>query len=144
MIEITDCLGRTRSPEKIYEDGSWNCPFCCAAVMAGSVEHAERRCPNPACVARGDYPPERARQEIEETERRERELAEWTERQRWARVYADERRHEEGARLDAVLVEAAARGACVRCAVESARYGRKPKFTRHRISCPRNKKLAGA
>jgi hypothetical protein len=145
-VEITDCLGRKRSPDRLFEDGSWNCPFCYAAVVAGSIEHAELRCPNPACVARGDYPADRARAELEAAAKRERELADWKATQHWAREYAAEQRSAEAARLDNVRLVAVARGACVNCAHESARYGRTPKYTKHRGVCPkgRNKKLARA
>ncbi len=137
MITITDCLGRERSPDHTYEDGSWNCPFCMAAVQAGSVEHAERRCPNPACFARGDFPVDRARALIEADDMRKVEEAARVRRvnegiaAQAARMQADrERRHE-------VTLEAEDVGACVRCALESIRYGRALKLTKHRKQCPK-------
>jgi hypothetical protein len=44
---------------------------------------------------------------------------------------------EETARLDGITAEARRRGACVPCALESARHGREPKYTKHRANCPR-------
>src|SRR5712691_7310555 len=43
---LTDVLGRERSIEKVFPDGSFNCPFCTAAVIA-----PKERCENPWCPA---------------------------------------------------------------------------------------------
>jgi len=138
MIEITDCLGRTRTPDTIYEDGSWNCPFCMAAVQAGSTEHAARACPNPACFARlGGYPVERAREALATEAARVREREQRTEVAAWHQRYDAERAAERARAVDAIRTEASARGACVSCAIESTRYGQPAKFTRHRKGCPR-------
>jgi len=144
MTLVTDTLGRTREA-KVYPDTSYNCPFCMAAVMAGSPAHAAHKCPNPGCYSRGGvgmppYPPEKAREDIEREVRRKKEIEERIELERWRREYAEERRNAEEERLATIQIEAMAKGACVPCAIESARWRRTPKFTKHRKGCPRSKR----
>lgn len=141
MPTIIDCLGREREPSHIYPDGSYNCPFCSAAVTPVMVAFADRKCPNPACFAHGgigvpSFPVERARELMTEQERAERERQERAHLAEWHQQHAAEQRAAENARLDAVAHEARTRGACARCALDSARYSRPAKYIRHRKGCP--------
>ena len=145
-MTIIDCLGREREPSHIYPDGSYNCPFCSAAVTPVMVAFADRKCPNPGCFARGgigvpSFPVERARELMAEQEREERGRQERADLDKWQREYAAEQRAAENARLDAIADEARTRGACVRCALDSARYSRPAKFVRHRKGCPQETRL---
>lgn len=140
---VEDALGRRREAKE-YPDASYTCPFCAAAVMAGSPAHAAGKCPNPACFARGGagmpaYPPDKAREVLEREEQRKREEAERQRNVEFSRQYREDSRRREEERLETVRREALARAACVRCAVESARYGRTPKYTRHRKGCPHDR-----
>jgi len=126
-IIVTDCLGRTRTPDKVYADGSYNCPFCSYAVAPGAS------CGNPACFSRPGFPPETARRWLAEADARQ--AAEEARRQAHAadmaraRLAAERRRQAHAA----AVAEAQARGCCPHCAVD--RYGR-VKFIKHRKTCP--------
>lgn len=138
---ITDVLGRSKEAKE-YPDTSYNCPFCMAAVMAGSPAHIARACPNPGCFARGGvgmpaYPLERARQEVQAAEQQKKNEEERAANRKWANEYADSRRRDEEERLQKIRVEALARGACPTCAIESGRFGRTPKYTKHKKTCPK-------
>lgn len=130
---VTDCLGRERSPEKVFPDGSYNCPFCCAAVLA-----AWDGCQNPACLARVSppYPAARAISELAEQEKRQ---GEEDARVTNHRIWLEQQRadHEEKIAWESEqLAECDRRGACRRCLFPSG-Y-RSVKFIRHRRACPRN------
>ncbi len=147
--EITDVLGRVRTVEKVYPDGSWNCPFCFSAVgVDRDVRDAQRHytgggcgkthCQNPACFANPHYPPDRARAEVAAAEARAREEASRKEVHRWAMARAEEARQARAAHKAEVRAEAEKRGACVSCALHSLRFGAAvAKFTKHRAVCPR-------
>ena len=140
-MTIIDCLGREREPTTIYPDGSYNCPFCSAAVTPVMAAFADRKCPNPACFARGgigvpSFPVERAREILAELAREECERKKREDFARWQAEYAKQRRAQENARMNAITHEAWTRGACVRCALDSARFSRPAKYIRHRKGCP--------
>jgi hypothetical protein len=132
-VLVRDVLGREREPDKTWPDGSYNCPFCFAAV------HPEARpCPNPACTANPAFPIERAREAVaraeeraEEAHKRER-LAEWTQK------YREDSRRQALERVAAIQTEAMRRGACVRCALKDAPY--RVKYVKHRGTCPLERK----
>jgi hypothetical protein len=130
---VTDVLGRTRAIDKMWPDGSYNCPFCWAAVKGGGP------CQNPACVANPRYPAERAREDVARAEARKREEEEREKSREWSKKYQEERRREEEERAQAILAEAKKRGACLRCLDlrHAAVTGRKPKFVKHRKACPK-------
>lgn len=135
LVKVVDCLGRSRSPERVYPDGSWNCPFCSAAVQAGTPAHAALKCPNPGCFARGPehpFPRETALKAIADIERCEREAKERAELDAWRRSEGERRRADQEKRDGEILSEAKRRGACVRCALQSASYGRAPRYIHHR------------
>jgi hypothetical protein len=134
-VIVTDVLGREREA-RMFEDGSYDCPFCGAGVQVGSKEHALSKCPNPACFAHPNYPLEVAKQKLAEQEQREHEEARREEIERWRTKYAAERAQAAAEHEAAVVEEARQRGACVACALKSIRYGGKSKFTKHRKSCP--------
>jgi hypothetical protein len=92
-------------------------------VMAGTLAHTERKCPNPGCFARGGdnppYPADRAQGELDYRERcaaieRERERT-----QQSALRQAATSRMEAETRLVWIRDEAQRRGACVPCALRS-------------------------
>jgi len=126
---IRDCLGREREPDKIWPDGSYNCPFCWAAVRS-----TDSGCPNPACTARPGYPIERAREELARQEQRAKETREREELDEWRRKYAEERHQERLAVLANIQSEAIRRGACIDCALKNAPY--RTKYVKHRTTCP--------
>lgn len=138
-VVVVDCLGRERRPEKIYPDGSWNCPFCWAAVVAGTPEHEASACPNPGCFARGPscpFPRAEAERLLAEQERRAREQKEREDLNRERERLARERVEARDRQVAYVSAEAERRGACERCAERSTRFGGAPKYTRHRLGCP--------
>lgn len=125
-ISVRTVLGDERVVEKVYEDGSVNCPWCWAAIRAPELPH----CPNPACWANARWDPERLR---EARFRAERELAdrEAEERRRaevrdWSAKYYQERREEE----ERVIREAIVEGYCPAC----FRTSRGRKKVKHRAS----------
>lgn len=138
---VTDVLGRVREAQE-YPDGSYNCPFCTAAVLAGTPAHEAGACPSPGCYARGGagmpaYPVERAQQEVAAAERRQQEQEARARQVQHSAAYAAESRRREREQLDSIQAEARARGACPACALDSARWGRAPKYTKHRGACPK-------
>ena len=142
---VIDVLGRTRPIEKIWPDGSYNCPFCMAAVEAnrkcvgypGGCSYGTH-CQNRACFANPHYPVDRARREYAEHERRREEEAQRAANREWSNRYAEEQRRERAAQIDAIAKEAQTRGACVRCALKDAPY--RTKFVKHRGACPLSKR----
>lgn len=132
---VRDCLGRERAIEKRWPDGSYNCPFC------GYATRGEAGCPNPACFARVDppFPVEMAREMLAKVEERERELVERIERHKRALARIESDKAAMFDRCRQISTEAESRGACVHCALESARFGRTPKYTKHRNGCPRER-----
>lgn len=126
---ITDVLGRERPADKVWPDGSYNCPFCWAAVFPD-----KRPCPNPACTANPGYPIERAREELARQEQREKERREREKLEDWRREYAEQRHQERLAVLTNIQSEAMRRGACVDCALKDAPY--RTKYVKHRTTCP--------
>lgn len=80
---IVDVVGRVRPIDKLYPDGSWNCPFCSAAVPIDRACQEYRaecspgtHCPNPACCANPHYPVVRAIEEIARADARAKEAKE--------------------------------------------------------------------
>ncbi len=149
-MNITDVLGRVRAVEKIYDNGSWNCPFCFSAVGVDrdvcETRHYSGRgcgkthCQNPACFANPHYPPDRARAELAARAARAREEASRKANHEWAMARAEDDRQARAAHQAEVREEAEKRGACVSCALHSLRFGAaEAKFTRHRNpgACPR-------
>lgn len=155
--KITDVLGRERSVDKVYPDGSWSCPFCSSPVSAGDLcrgraaGYAEQcvlplipHCQNPGCFANPHYPVARAREELAAADRRATEELQRIETREWAARHAEEGRQARAALRAAVRVQAQARGACVGCALHSLRFGSATaKFTKHRDMCPREKGRPG-
>jgi hypothetical protein len=136
---VTDVLGEARPKGKVWPDGAYNCPFCGSAAEASG-------CKNPACSA-GEWAlshPEQTRPRYEaakrQAEERKAEEASREENRKWQERYHEERRQEEATRINAIEHEARTKGTCVRCAIESSKYGRKTKFTKHRGQCPLEKR----
>ncbi len=127
---ITDCLGRERTPEKVWADGAYSCPFCFAAV-AGDW----KACRNPACFARGDtlppFPVEDARERLARAEAFERQAKEQEELKAWRAQYAAERAREEEQRWTEALEAEANGGPCAAC-LRASGYRKK---VRHRTAC---------
>lgn len=136
---VTDVLGETRQIEKVYENGSYNCPFC------GYAADLKKGCHNPACSA-NEYAlshPEQARPAHQKAKAsHEARLAEEAERQQineFRTNYAEEQRQERAKKEQEVIQEAHRRGACVRCALEPLPY-RPPKYIKHRGVCPKERR----
>jgi hypothetical protein len=95
LTELKNVLGESRPIKHVFPDGSFNCPFCSAAVIAPKTE-----CYNPWCEAHPSMPAAEVvkRREAaaakEAEEKRRREVAEWhrqheeNERKRRAEEYA--------------------------------------------------------
>jgi hypothetical protein len=130
MKTIVDCLGRERTPEKVWPDGSYNCPFCFGAVMGTWTA-----CHNPACWARGEvfspYPVEAAREALAAAEAKLAAEKEREELKAWRSQYAAEQAAEEAARWAAAVRDEAAGGPCAQC-FRASGYRKK---VRHRTTC---------
>ena len=140
---IRDCLGNERQAV-LYQDGSWNCPFCNYAVMIGRPEHTAQKCANPRCFARGgagmpEFPVATAHEILAKQAQRAKEEQDRLAIVEWNRSYAAERAATEQARVAEIASTATAKSACLQCALESAKYGRTPKYTKHRNACPKSK-----
>lgn len=131
--KITDCLGRTRSPDRVWPDGSYNCPFCSYAVAKDTA------CGNPACFARGGelgpYPASVAREVLADLEKQAEEKNRQEDLERWRKDYAAQRAAEETAWREQQIAEARRRGACLRCLFQAGH--RRVKFIRHKTACPK-------
>lgn len=134
---VTDVLGETRVADKVWPDGSYNCPFCWSAAPP-------QGCQNPACSA-GAWAlshPEQTRPRYEEARRQsEARKAEEARRQRdreWGEQYRAEQARERALAQATIEREAHKRGACVRCALENFPY-RAPKYIKHRGKCPKER-----
>lgn len=144
MKQITDVLGRTLPVEKLYADGSWNCPFCYAAVSPTrdicrgrasgyAVDCTEElHCANPACCANPHYPVDRARVELASSAAKKAEKRRLEDIRQWNAKRTEEDRVSANALLKEICAEAEKRGACVNCACRTLG---KPKFIRHRGKC---------
>lgn len=145
---ITDCLGETRPITRTYPDGSFDCPFCAAAVRTPA-----RRCSNPWCAAcdyafdgQGAPKPSVAEtfaKKAAADRDRAAELERWTATQRWATQYAHE---QNTARQDAYAEKralAVARKACLVCFDATGRgWADYAKIVKHRGECPRSRVAA--
>ena len=127
---IRTVLGDTRPVVRWYGDGSTDCPYCGAALVADRGEIHDGACHNPWCDAHPGYPPERLAAEREKRAAREAERAAEAERARWRREYAAERAAAHQAWLDATYAEARRRGACLACVI--APGWERARFVRHR------------
>jgi hypothetical protein len=139
---IRDCLGREREPDKTYPDGSYNCPFCWAAVIAEYEGHTPG-CKNPGCTARVnergelDFPRDRAEERLKAEQERKAEEKRRADLEEFRRDYAAERSRAQQERLTAALVECRDRKACERCLLKALGGGfGKAKFIKHRGPCP--------
>jgi hypothetical protein len=129
---VVDALGRELVVIQAYPDGSYNCPSCHYAVQAH-----EPHCQNPACFTRPGYPAaDQAKREAEEVERKRAEAQRRRDHELAIQRHDDEVKRRL-ARDREIIAAAEASGACVRCALESVRYGRPLKLTKHRKACPR-------
>lgn len=137
---MKDLLGREREIEKTYEDGSFNCPFCHAAVLAPA-----ERCDNPACPASThafENPgcEKHFREAIEREERRQAAEATWRRNQQLAMERVAEEHEARRRREHEAMEEARRRGACILCVSKDLSVGREPKFIKHRNGCPRRRR----
>lgn len=129
---VVDCLGRERTPDKFWPDGSYNCPFCNYACSPAG-------CPNPACFARVSppFPADMAREIIRKQEASKREEDERSEIRRWSLERAREQSNAQKSFFDSAASQARAVGACERCArSKSDFYRSKIVIVRHRKRCP--------
>jgi hypothetical protein len=135
---VRNVLGEERQIEKVWPDGSYNCPFCGSAASPSG-------CKNPACSA-GEWAlsnPEKTRhhyaeqrrqyEERQAEEKRRQEVREFSDR------YREEQQHKHALKRAQVEGEARRRGACVHCALEPLPY-RAPKYIKHRGTCPKERR----
>lgn len=134
LATVTDVLGRTRESDKLYPDGSINCPFCWSAWFP-----SQRYCANPACTA---YNPQYMTREVAQliVDREQARKDEEARRQR-DHVSAMERIHSYNSQRNRweqeQVEEARRRGACInrKCLFSSSGV----KFIKHRGQCPRER-----
>jgi hypothetical protein len=135
-VTIRNCLGEERAPDKVWADGSHNCPFCTAAVSGEWTA-----CHNPACTARGEihssYPVERARAELAAAEGARAREQERQEIRTWQAQYAREQATEREQRWTAAVAAESIGGPCAAC-LQASNYR---KSVRHRKQCPLTKKV---
>ena len=132
---LRDVLNRERPVTRTYPDGSFDCPFCAAAVLAPAA-----RCENPWCPASTyaiEHPSSALlfQAKLDEEVRRQAETAERAANHTtaMAQIAEDRRAHE--AWLDAQYKEARRLGACLRCVVQPG--WERSKFIKHRGPCPK-------
>src|SRR5262245_58688971 len=110
FASLTDVLGRSWPILRTYPDGSFDCPFCAAAIITPKTT-----CENPWCLANPIMSVTCA-QELDA--KRERALQEAAERKRnheLAMARIEQERQERLERSQALYQEARAKGACLRC-----------------------------
>lgn len=137
FLAVTNVLGETREVEKVYADGSYNCPFCFGAVTPAMVARSGG-CENPARIANKSVSVEWARRQVEAATARRDEEARRQRDLEWGRRYREEQADNERARRRELEAQALARGACTRCLFKD--YGwqvGRPKFVKHRGLCPK-------
>ena len=131
---VTDVLGNQRLIERVYGDGSFDCPFCAYPVMTPGTT-----CNNPWCPAHPDCPPAEAKAIYA---KREKAVADEARRKaehaRTMQRIAEEKQAREEFR-QAAYAEARERGSCLRCLFDP--YGR-VKHIKHRGPCPKEKSHA--
>lgn len=134
---VTNCLGETKAPNRVYGDGSIDCPFCFNPIRFSSEEFAQGKCESPWCFAHPNYPQEQALQVKAEIGRAEQEKIA---RQRNVEFAIERQKREAERRNEEIRLikqEASIRQACVACALDSIKYGSlKVKYTKHRKKCP--------
>lgn len=135
-MSVFNCLGEERTPDKTWPDGSYNCPFCTAAVSGEWTA-----CHNPACTARGEihssYPVERALAEqaaLQASRQREQDRQDI---RTWQAQYAREQATEREQRYAAALAAERSGGPCAAC-LRASDYR---KSVRHRKQCHLVKKV---
>lgn len=130
---VTDVLGRELPVLRFYGDGSFDCPHCgypvCAADGLDLAKH------NPWCFAHPHYPAEKAREVLQERERKAAEEADRLHTRRICLAAAKERQEREARERQEKITDAKARGVCVTCLVKSG-YRTEVK---HRKACPHAK-----
>lgn len=130
---VVDVLGRERPVARTYEDGSHDCPFCCAAVVTPA-----ERCENPACPASSHASPALAPIFRAQLNKEERDAVDAARRRTDHRLAMERAEADRAARVEDWSKrrdEARRRGACELCATRD--MYRPAKYVRHRGPCPR-------
>ena len=129
MSAIRDCLGRERTPDRVWDDGSYSCPFCWSAAKSDG-------CKNPMCFARVDptFPVERAQALLAAEEERKAETARRERDNEWRRQYQAEQDAEHARKRQALREKCALESYCYHCAFKGFPYIA-PKLVRHRKGC---------
>jgi len=133
VSEIRTVLGDTRPVVRHYEDGSFECPWCCAAVI-----FPKRECENPACDSSKYWTPERLQ------ERRDREAHRLEDEARRKRDHeAAMQRIAEDKALREIwqkekVDECIRRGCCLLCLFQPG--WDRVKFVKHRKPCPKRRR----
>lgn len=125
---VTLVTGDSRPVEKTYGDGAIDCPWCGAAWDAAGVGDC---CPNPGCMA-AKWADEGYVREVLARIAADTDRAIRLEREREQGRLAHEARHDADARrLSELRAQAAERGQCDTCLLESDWHCR-PRLVRHR------------
>lgn len=139
-MKVRTVLGEEREVERIYPDGSLDCPFCRQPVLVGTFDPIAEYliCPNGFCDAHPGYPPEQLRQA--RAERAAKAAAEARRKRdvEWARKRTSAFRELREAWEKEQFAEARRRGTCIKC-LWTGRGG-DPRFVRHRGPCPKSRK----
>jgi hypothetical protein len=128
---VRDVLGNERTPDKVWDDGSYTCPFCFAAARV-----CDNGCPNPGCHANPAYPIDRALADVARLEAAAKEAKEREATRVWRERYHREREQETADRRKEIEAECATRGACVRCALQPGWEYKPAHYIKHRKTCP--------
>ena len=130
---VTTVLGETREAKHVYDDGSFDCPFCKAPVVTPKTQ-----CENPWCDASPFWSVEGLRARLlrrqMEDERKEHD-------RKTAEAVAQsvrERINEHAAWENQQIAKAKAGGYCLNCLFLSG--WERVKFIRHRTRCPKVKR----
>jgi len=80
-------LNHVRTVKRFYPDGSYECPWCCAAVCFPEIQ-----CRNPACFTNPYWKAEKLQAELDKIEARKREEERRQRDIEWSRQYREEQR----------------------------------------------------
>jgi hypothetical protein len=145
VANVASVLGDVRSAVVNPGDGvPWfNCPFCTTAVFAGdgpkelgSFVGRNGVCNNPWCIANPAMPLDAAKKIVVEAEARKAADEQGQRNLAAVRQRIDDESAARGAAAVERLRECRRRGACIRCANETAARSSKVRYIKHRGPCP--------
>ena len=128
---ITTVLGDSRPASRYYEDGSFDCPYCWAAVISPATT-----CPNPGCESSPYWTPEKLAASRAKDEAKRIEEAQRKRNHEWAMERIQEDKRTRAAWREEQIEIAKVKGTCLRCLIDN--YDR-VKFIKHRGICPKSR-----